>query len=321
MKRTMNRVLSVMLALSVCLIFAGCGMTKEKAIEKLGEALLQNSVIDSGKMEAQMDMTVELGADSIPMKINMSGSFKDKMQTMAMKMSGEMMGNPIDTETYQLDGFSYTLDNESGKYIKQQSPTAMMDYQQLVTLNQSEMTEIYVEGAKAAEDFKFAEEEKGLRVSFTMPKEQLDKMQQTISDMMLDKLIPSMEEQMRSTMEEQVKSMLGGMEMDEEQLKALVDQQIKMVIELEKQLFSSLEINMISCDMLITDGVINDQTLGMEMQFDIKSLVETLGATDTENIPEACKMTMEIHSLIENRNEDVEIEMPEFSEENILTIG
>ena len=36
----------------------------------------------------------------------------------------------------------------------------MMDYQKLLTLGQEEMVDLYIEGAKAAEDFAFSEEEK-----------------------------------------------------------------------------------------------------------------------------------------------------------------
>ena len=88
-----------------------------------------------------------------------------------MKMSGEVMGNPLDTETYQLDGKTYTLDPTTGGYIESPSATAGMDYQQLMTLGQAEMVQLYIDGATAAEDFAFAEEENGLRVSFTMPTE------------------------------------------------------------------------------------------------------------------------------------------------------
>ena len=105
--------------------------------------------------------------------------------------------------------------------------------------------------------------------------------------------------------------------MSQDQLDALIEQQIAAVVEMEKQLFNSLKISGINCDMLIENGVINDQTMKMDMEFALKGLVEALGVTETTDIPETCALSMEIHSLIENRNEDIEIEMPEFTSENV----
>lgn len=56
----------------------------------------------------------------------------------------------------------------------------------------------------------------------------------------------------------------------------------------------------------------------MELSFNLKGLVEALGVTDTTQVPETCTMKMDIHSLIENRNEDIQIEMPDLSDANIL---
>lgn len=312
-------VLSMVMLLT---LLTGCGMNKEKAIEQMGEALNAGYEMNSGKISAQMNAQVTLGEDSIPMELAIDGAVKDQMQTMAMKISGTIMGMPIDSEVYQLDGFSYTKDPSSEQYIKIQSPTAMMDYQKLLTLGQDEMVDLYIEGAKAAEDFAFAEEEKGLRVSFTMPQEQLEGMQQSMSSMMIDDVIPAMEEQMRASVKEQVNAMMESMQLDPEtmsqdQLDALIEQQIAAVVEMEKQLFNSLKISGINCDMLIENGVINDQTMKMDMEFALKGLVEALGVTETTDIPETCALSMEIHSLIENRNEDIEIEMPEFTSENV----
>ena len=55
--------------------------------------------------------------------------------------------------------------------------------------------------------------------------------------------------------------------MDKEQLQALIDQQVQMVLEMERKLFDSLKIGSLSCDMLIEDKEINDQTIRMELDF------------------------------------------------------
>lgn len=197
MSRRFAFLLSLALVMAVAL--TGCGMNKEKAIEQMGQALTDSSVIESGRLTGEISGTISLGEDSIPMELTMEGAFKDQMQTMAMKMSGEVMGNPLDTETYQLDGKTYTLDPTTGGYIESPSATAGMDYQQLMTLGQAEMAQLYIDGATAAEDFAFTEEENGLRVSFTMPTEQLGQMQQQISSLMTDELLPALEEQMRQS--------------------------------------------------------------------------------------------------------------------------
>ena len=238
MSRRFAFLLSLALVMAVAL--TGCGMNKEKAIEQMGQALTDSSVIESGRLTGEISGTISLGADSIPMEL---------MQTMAMKMSGEVMGNPLDTETYQLDGKTYTLDPTTGGYIESPSATAGMDYQQLMTLGQAEMVQLYIDGATAAEDFAFTEEENGLRVSFTMPTEQLGQMQQQISSLMTDELLPALEEQMRQSVSEQMDALLesmGGAEalqVDQAQLDALIDQQVQMVMEMERQLFESLQIN------------------------------------------------------------------------------
>ena len=169
--------------LLLCLLLCSCGMNKEKAIEQMRQALLTSSTMESGKLSAQMTAQVELGADSIPMELSIEGEFQDQLQTMAMQIGGELLGQPIQTQTYQKDGFSYTLDEASGNYVKMPAATAGLDYRQLATFGQDKMVEVYVEAAKQAQDFAFTEEEKGLRVQFTMPQEQLDTMQQQMSSM------------------------------------------------------------------------------------------------------------------------------------------
>ena len=302
--------------LLLCLLLCSCGMNKEKAIEQMRQALLTSSTMESGKLSAQMTAQVELGADSIPMELSIEGEFQDQLQTMAMQISGELMGQPI-----QKDGFSYTLDEASGNYVKMPAATAGLDYRQLATFGQDKMVEVYVEAAKQAQDFAFTEEEKGLRVQFTMPQEQLDTMQQQMSSMMNDQLLPAMEQQLRTTVQQQVDQMLESMggqalEVDKEQLQALIDQQVQMVLEMERKLFDSLKIGSLSCDMLIEDKEINDQTIRMELEFALKELVATLqpDSTELEQLPESCKLSMEIHSLIQQRNEEFAIEMPDLSQ-------
>lgn len=308
--------------LLLCLLLCSCGMNQEKAIEQMRQALLTSSTMESGKLTAQMTAQVELGADSIPMELSIEGEFQDQLQTMAMQVSGELMGQPIQTQTYQKDGFSYTLDEASGNYIKMPAATAGLDYRQLATLGQDKMVEVYVEAAKQAQDFAFTEEEKGLRVQFTMPQEQLDRMQQQMSSMMNDQLLPAMEQQLRTTVQQQVDQLLESMgqgqalEVDREQMQALIDQQVQMVLEMERKLFGSLKIGSLSCDMLIEDKEINDQTIRMELEFALKELVAALqpDGTELEQLPESCKLSMEIHSLIQQRNEEFAIEMPDLSQ-------
>ena len=323
MSRRFAFLLSLALVMAVAL--TGCGMNKEKAIEQMGQALTDSSVIESGRLTGEISGTISLGADSIPMELTMEGAFKDQMQTMAMKMSGEVMGNPLDTETYQLDGKTYTLDPTTGGYIESPSATAGMDYQQLMTLGQAEMVQLYIDGATAAEDFAFTEEGE-------WPAGQLHhahrtasgQMQQQISSLMTDELLPALEEQMRQSVSEQMDALLesmGGAEalqVDQAQLDALIDQQVQMVMEMERQLFESLQINGLSCDMLITDGVINDQTVGMQMEFALRDLVDSLAGslgvtgTDTSTVPESCGLDMQIHAVIADRNQEIEIDFPDF---------
>lgn len=308
--------------LLLCLLLCSCGMNQEKAIEQMRQALLTSSTMESGKLSAQMTAQVELGADSIPMELAIEGEFQDQLQTMAMQISGEIMGQPIQTQTYQKDGFSYTLDEASGNYIKMPAATAGLDYRQLATLGQDKMVEVYAKAAEQAQDFTFTEEEKGLRVQFTMPQEQLDAMQQQMSSMMNDQLLPAMEQQLRTTVQQQVDQMLESMgqgqalEVDREQLQALIDQQVQTVLEMERKLFDSLKIGSLSCDMLIEGKEINDQTIRMELEFALKELVAALqpDGTELEQLPENCKLSMEIHSLIQQRNEEFAIEMPDLSQ-------
>lgn len=308
--------------LMLCLLLCSCGMNQEKAIEQMRQALLTSSTMESGKLSAQMTAQVELGADSIPMELAIEGEFQDQLQTMAMQISGEIMGQPIQTQTYQKDGFSYTLDEASGNYVKMPAATAGLDYRQLATLGQDKMVEVYAKAAEQAQDFTFTEEEKGLRVQFTMPQEQLDAMQQQMSSMMNDQLLPAMEQQLRTTVQQQVDQMLESMgqgqalEVDREQLQALIDQQVQAVLEMERKLFDSLKIGSLSCDMLIEGKEINDQTIRMELEFALKELVAALqpDGTELEQLPESCKLSMEIYSLIQQRNEEFAIEMPDLSQ-------
>ena len=84
MSRRFAFLLSLALVMAVAL--TGCGMNKEKAIEQMGQALTDSSVIESGRLTGEISGTISLGADSIPMELTMEGAFKDQMQTMAMKI-------------------------------------------------------------------------------------------------------------------------------------------------------------------------------------------------------------------------------------------
>jgi hypothetical protein len=327
MKRStmLHRICILMTAVILCAALTGCGMNKEKALSQLKEALEQSSEMDSGRMSAEMELEVALGADVLPMNLKMEGAFRDRMQTMALKMSGEMMGQALDTQTYQLDGNTYTLDAQSGKYHKTPAPLDGTNYQKLVTLGQEEMVGLYLEAAKAAEDFAFTEEEQGLRVQFTAPQEQLTAIEGQIRTMMLDELMPQIEQQMRSSVEQQVDAMLesmGEVQIDADQLSALIDQQIQMVVQMERQLFESLHFTKLFCDMLIEDGVINDQSVQMNLEFNLGEMVETLaaamGTQADSGIPETCGLNMKIHSLITERNQELSIEMPDFSNPELL---
>ena len=311
MKRTtrMQRVCIWMAAVILCVALTGCGMNREKALSQLEQALGQSAEMDSGRVSAELEMEVELGADVIPMSLNLEGAFRDGMQTMALKLDGEIMGQTVDTQIDQLDGSTYTLDAQSGKFRKSPASADQTNYQKLVTLGQEDMTGLYLEAAKAAEDFSFTEEEQGLRVQFTAPQGQLS----------------AIEEQMRTNVEQQVAALLESMseaQPDKEQLSELIDQQIQMVVQLERQLFESLNFTELSCDMLIEDGTINDQTVEMKLEFNLGELVDTLAAamgTQAEGeVPQTCGLNMKLHSLITERNQDISIELPDFSNPDLL---
>lgn len=324
MKRKLKKSFALFVSVvMVAALLTGCGMNKGKAIGQMEEALRVNSDLQSGRLSAEISGEVALGADAIPIEMTMEGSFKDQLQTMAVKTSGEIMGMPMDTEAYQLDGYSYTLDPDSGKYIKTASATAGLDLQKLMTLNQDEMVDLYVQGAQADENFAFAEEEKGLRVQFTMPAEQLASMNDVMSSIMIDELLPVIEQQMRENVMRQLAPAIdekkeNETQKEQEMFQELIDQQIEMIVEMERRMFQSLEIGALSCDLLIEDGVINDQSIHMELSFDMKSVMEEMKLNVEGTLPESYTMNMDIHSLIENRNEDIQIEMPDFSDANLL---
>ena len=54
----------------------------------------------------------------------------------------------------------------------------------------------------------------------------------------------------------------------------------------------------------------------MELEFALKELVAALqpDSAELEQLPESCKLSMEIHSLIQQRNEEFAIEMPDLSQ-------
>ena len=327
MKRTtrMQRACIWMAAVILCVALTGCGMNREKAFSQLEQALGQSAEMDSGRVSAELEMEVELGADVIPMSLNLEGAFRDGMQTMALKLDGEIMGQTVDTQIDQLDGSTYPLDAQRGKFRKSPASADQTNYQKLVTLGQEDMTGLYLEAAKAAEDFSFTEEEQGLRVQFTAPQGQLSAIEEQVRTMMLEELMPQLEEQMRTNVEQQVAALLESMseaQPDKEQLSELIDQQIQMVVQLERQLFESLNFTELSCDMLIEDGTINDQTVEMKLEFNLGELVDTLAAamgTQVEgDIPQTCGLNMKLHSLITERNQDISIDMPDFSNPDLL---
>ena len=151
MKRTtrMQRVCIWMAAVILCVALTGCGMNREKALSQLEQALGQSAEMDSGRVSTELEMEVELGADVIPMSLNLEGAFRDGMQTMALKLDGEIMGQTVDTQIDQLDGSTYTLDAQSGKFRKSPASADQTSYQKLMTLGQEDMTGLYLEAASA----------------------------------------------------------------------------------------------------------------------------------------------------------------------------
>lgn len=319
-KKSLAVLLSVVM---LAVMLTGCGMNKEKAIKQMEQALHAGYDLQSGKMTAQMSAEVSLGADAIPMELTMEGTFKDQMQTMAVKTTGEIMGMPMDTEAYLLDGYSYTLDTESGKYIKMPSGTANLDFQKLMMLGEEEMVDLYIAGAQADENFAFTEEEKGLRVQFTMPPEQLESMKDVMSSIMIDELLPAIEQEMRDNVMRELEPVIADKEENEtekeqEMFQEIIDQQIEMMIEIERRMFQSIEIGAMSFDMLVEGDVINDQSVQMELSFDMKNIFEEMQLNVEGTTPESYTMKVDIHSLIENRNEDIQIEMPDLSDANLI---
>ena len=124
---------------------------------------------------------------------------------------------------------------------------------------------------------------------------------------------------MGQTMENNLREQLGVVGLSGQEL----DDFVKQMMSVYQEMFSSLTINKIAMNTTINkEGYAVNQKMTMEMSLDFSSLLNLLGeASDPIAQAQLKNISFKItaNMNVDNINEDVSVEVPAISEENILT--
>ena len=301
-------------AVAAVLVFTGCQTAEEKAVAKYKTALVKGREMESYTTAGNVDMEVGISGMNMDISISLDGSVKDKGKTAAFHMVTQAMGQTMETDMFSQDGYLYTgVPGAQGKFIKQSYEEATgMQYQQLLDMRNTEMTAIYAEAIDKAENLTCTQmEDKKVNVTFDFPQETLTSMENTMVEMLSGS--------MGQTMENNLREQLGVVGLSGQEL----DDFVKQMMSVYQEMFSSLTINKIAMNTTINkEGYAVNQKMTMEMSLDFSSLLNLLGeASDPIAQAQLKNISFKItaNMNVDNINEDVSVEVPAISEENILT--
>lgn len=311
----MKKQLSCLLAGALVLSFGltGCGLTKEKAIEKYKAALAKGQEMESYTMTADIDISVGISGMNMDIDMAMDGAVKDKGKTGVFNMTMSTMGQQSKNTMYMKDENIYTsVAGADGKFLKQSyQETTGMNYQQLLDVNNGEMTSIYNDAVEKAENFSFTQlDDKSINITFDFPQETLTAME--------DEMVEIISGNMSQSMEEQLRTQFSAMGMEGEEL----DTMVKQMLQVYSKLFESLTIQRIAMDTTINkDGFAVKQKMEMDMTLDFSALMKMLGEVDDASMEQLKEITfnMAVSTNMDNINKDVAVEIPEFTEEDLLS--
>lgn len=116
-----KRILALALVLvMVCCLFTGCG---ESAYSMIQSAIKKTQALESVSVKMEMDMTItsEAMAVSMPIVLDMKGvDIKSDNPTILTNLTMSILGQSLDIEIYQEDGWSYVSMGE----LKQKTHSA-----------------------------------------------------------------------------------------------------------------------------------------------------------------------------------------------------
>lgn len=320
------RLYALLLSLAVFAVsLSGCKMTEEKAVQLYKDSFDKNSTIESGDIAMNLTGAIILddaGEDQFSAKL--SGSMQDKWKTYAFQIAGSAMGQNIDMEICMKDGSIYTKSAGDEKYSKTTTAKSTgLSYDQLLSLGGPDIKNLFINAIGTAQDLSFVESNGNTVLTYSLSKENLAAIEGALRTMILDQVLPKMEDQIRTTAKEEVKKSIPYelSAADQKTMDDTVEQQVAAIIAIERELFNSLRFDSVAMEATMDkQGFAIGQKVDMKASFDIKAMGKALGAEAmTLGLPENCSLTLTMDYTVNNLNKAAPVKLPEFTSENTAT--
>lgn len=327
MRRQMVRTGAVLLAAALlALPLTGCKLTESKARQLYKEAITQTSALESGEFEAdiQMDLLLD-GSSGITMSMGMKGAMADQGRTSALELEMDLLGQQISSQTYTKDGKVYTKTAQQDRYLVSDYEEATgMSLDDLLSINQDGMVQLYTQALDNTEDFTFAEDEQGIEMGYTFPQASVEAVNQELQGILSQTVLAQLEEQVQSSMEQQMELYRQMMPSEElAQLEAMLESQVGAVTQMVEEMLTSMTLDRMRQEISLTpQGEVTRQLVDCAISFDLgglSSYLQGLGLTPDSSLPQTMTVAVVADCKLENLNQELQVEMPQFTPENTMT--
>ncbi len=299
--------LSVLLCIAV---LCGCQDTQtansNDPVQIYKDSFKKAEEMESYLMDADMELEIDMVNAEITM--DMDSAVKDKGATARHDMEMDIMGNIQNNLMYISDGYTYTSVPDSDKFIKQSSDdNSGLSYQSLLTLSSGNMAQACIDAVDNAKNLNVSKEDGSVTVAFDFGDEDLKAITGTITAILTDSMMDTLEGQLAAQAEEMG---FGG---------DMVSQMMGVYL----RMFADVKVENIHIEKTMNkNGFCTTQDIDMSLSMDLSELLSSLGQTFDENtmkLLQNIKLDMSLDTSYENINGDVKINMPEFTDANTMT--
>ena len=307
-KRTMASVLALTLLLS------GCSVSVEEGKELYKNSFDKMEEMDSYILDSTAKMSMELSGMEVETLMELHSEVKDSGKTAAHEMFLSSDGLEQEMRMYQQEDVLYTEIPGEEQYLMQNyEEGAELSYQGLMVLGSDAMAKNYIDAIDSAENITVEKtEEQSIRVSFDFSEESRNAVVGRIVDVLQETMLGDLELQLREEF-----SALG---LSGEDLENLVAQ----MMEVYESMYSETGVESIHMEATINkDGFMETQDVDMVLTMDMSGIFEALGQPVDEAAAEQLKnihLNMSNSSTYTDINEEISVTMPEFTEENTLSV-
>lgn len=296
-------------------LFTGCAMTEAKAIKRYKESFEKMQKVEQCTMDTDMTMGMDISGLKIDIDMKIESALKEMGKKSSHTVEFSLFGQKQSIEVYQDGDTIYTtVPGVDGKYLKDSimQPSGDTSVQGLAEINNIQNSMAYIDAIDKATEVTFEEkDDKSVLVSFDFTEESLEDLRAETVKILDEQILPAMEKQVHDQFE--------GLPLSEDEKK----QMEASMIEAYRQMFTNLKIESIHMDRTISkEGYAIEQHMTMEMQFDLSGLLSILGEdvdSQTKEMMKSIGLDLELSNRVSNINEEINVEFPEFTDENTIT--